>query len=117
MAPPPVTEATVGEDKKISLALKAVLESLPVFELSADPKEVAEDARVEFSFSLIQSQLASGRVAVPPELFEKALPTDCRRFFTAKNLQMPVLLPLQEVLRNLPADALPCAAIRKNGND
>jgi predicted regulator of Ras-like GTPase activity (Roadblock/LC7/MglB family) len=104
--PPPVTEATVGEDKKISLALKAVLESLPVFELSGDPKEVAEDARVEFSFSLIQSQLASGRVAVPPELFEKALPTDCRRFFTAKNLQMPVLLPLQEVLRNLPADAL-----------
>ena len=106
VAPPPTTEAPVGEDKKISLALKTVLQSLPVFELSGDPKEVADDARVEFSFSLIHSQLANGRVAVPPELFEEALPSDCRRFFTAKNLQMPVLLPLQEVLKNLPADAL-----------
>jgi predicted regulator of Ras-like GTPase activity (Roadblock/LC7/MglB family) len=106
VAPPPMPEAAPPDDKKISLALKPILQSLPVFELSGDPKEVPEEARVEFSFSLIHSQLASGRVAVPPELFEKALPPDGRRFFTAKNLQMPVLLPLQEVLKNLPSDAL-----------
>ena len=103
--PPEMAEPSLG-DKKISLALKPILESLPVFELSGDPKEVPEDARVEFSFSLIQPQLTSGRVTVPPELFEKALPPDGRRFFSAKNLQMPVMLPLQEVLKNLPNDAL-----------
>ncbi len=93
-------------EQKISLALKPILLSLPVFELSGDPKEVPEDSRIEFSFSLVQSQLATGRIAVPPELFERALPPDGRRFFSAKNLQMPVLLPLQEVLKNLPSDAL-----------
>ena len=103
--PPEMAEPSLG-DKKISLALKPILESLPVFELSGDPKEVPDDARVEFSFSLIQPQLTSGRMTVPPELFEKALPPDGRRFFSAKNLQMPVMLPLQEVLKNLPNDAL-----------
>jgi predicted regulator of Ras-like GTPase activity (Roadblock/LC7/MglB family) len=103
--PPEMIEPPSG-DKKISLALKPILESLPVFELSGDPKEVPDDARVEFSFALIHSQLTSGRVTVPPELFEKALPPDGRRFFSAKNLQMPVLLPLQEVLKNLPGEAL-----------
>jgi predicted regulator of Ras-like GTPase activity (Roadblock/LC7/MglB family) len=102
----PEEEIAPTPDTKISLALKPILESLPVFELSGDPKEVPDDARVEFSFSLIHPQLASGRIAVPPELFERALPPDGRRFFTAKNLQMPVLLPLQEVLKNLPNDAL-----------
>jgi predicted regulator of Ras-like GTPase activity (Roadblock/LC7/MglB family) len=106
VAPPPLGETAGTDDKKISLALKPILQSLPVFELSGDPKEVPDEARVEFSFSLIHSQLASGRVAVPPELFERALPPDGRRFFTAKNLQMPVMLPLQEVLKNLPTDAL-----------
>jgi predicted regulator of Ras-like GTPase activity (Roadblock/LC7/MglB family) len=102
----PAEEIAPTGEQKISLALKVILESLPVCELSGDPKEVPEDARVEFSFSLIQPQLASGRIAVTPELFERALPPDGRRFFTAKNLQMPVVLPLQEVLKNLPNDAL-----------
>ena len=104
--PTPMNEEVGGDDKKISLALKPILQSLPVFELSGDPKEVPEEARIEFSFSLIHSQLSSGRIAIAPELFERALPADGRRFFTAKNLQVPVLLPLQEVLKNLPPEAL-----------
>jgi hypothetical protein len=95
-----------ADDKKISLPLKPILLSLPVFELSGDPKEVPDEARIEFSFSLIHSQLSSGRIAIAPELFERALPADGRRFFTAKSLQVPVILPLQEVLKNLPPDAL-----------
>jgi hypothetical protein len=104
--PTPTNEEIGGDDKKISLALKPILQSLPVFELSGDPKEVPDEARIELSFSLIHSQLSSGRIAIAPELFERALPADSRRFFTAKNLQVPVLLPLQEVLKNLPPDAL-----------
>ena len=106
MAPTADLPQVGTDDKKISLALKPILQSLPVFELSGDPKEVSDDARIEFSFSLIHSQLSSGRIAIAPELFERALPADGRRFFTAKNLQVPVILPLQEVLKNLPPEAL-----------
>jgi hypothetical protein len=102
----PLYDEVGADDKKISLALKPILQSLPVFELSGDPKEVPDEARIEFSFSLIHSQLSSGRIAIAPELFERALPADGRRFFTAKSLQVPVILPLQEVLKNLPPDAL-----------
>jgi predicted regulator of Ras-like GTPase activity (Roadblock/LC7/MglB family) len=111
----PMNEEVGGDDKKISLALKPILQSLPVFELSGDPKEVPEEARIEFSFSLIHSQLSSGRIAIAPELFERALPADGRRFFTAKNLQVPVLLPLQEVLKNLPPDALQMRGDQEEG--
>ena len=113
--PPPMYEEVGGDDKKISLALKPILQSLPVFELSGDPKEVPEEARIEFSFSLIHSQLSSGRIAIAPELFERALPADGRRFFTAKNLQVPVLLPLQEVLKNLPPEALQMRGDQEEG--
>ena len=106
ITPDSTSEEAGRDEKKISLALKPILQSLPVFELSGDPKEVPDEARIEFSFSLIHSQLSSGRVAIAPELFERALPADGRRFFTAKNLQVPVLLPLQEVLKNLPPEAL-----------
>jgi hypothetical protein len=113
--PTPTNEEVGGDDKKISLALKPILQSLPVFELSGDPKEVPDEARIELSFSLIHSQLSSGRIAIAPELFERALPADSRRFFTAKNLQVPVLLPLQEVLKNLPPDALQMRGDQEEG--
>ena len=117
-APPaPTHEAGAGDDRKISLALKPILQSLPVFELSGDPKEVPDESRIEFSLSLIQSQLPSGRVAIAPELFERALPPDSRRFFTAKNLQVPVILPLQEVLKNLPANALQMRGDQEKGEE
>ncbi len=115
MAPEMDLPQVGGDDKKISLALKPILQSLPVFELSGDPKEVPEEARIEFSFSLIHSQLSSGRIAIAPELFERALPAGSRRFFTAKNLQVPVVLPLQEVLRNLPPEALQMRGDQEQG--
>ena len=114
-SPTPMHEGAGREDKKISLPLKPILQSLPVFELSGDPKEVPDEARIEFSFSLIHSQLSSGRVAIAPELFERALPPDSRRFFTAKNLQVPVILPLQEVLKNLPPEALQMRGDQESG--
>ncbi len=97
---------SAATDRKISLALKPILQSLPVFQLAGDPKEVSDDARIELPLPLIQTQLATGRVAVAPELFEGALPADCRRFFSADDISVPVILPLQEVLKNLPAASM-----------
>ncbi len=104
--PPELPKQTTSEQKKISFALKPILQSFPVFELSGDPNEVPAQARIEFPLSLIEPQLATGRVAVAPDVFEKALPPECQRFFSAKDLQMPILLPLQEVLKNVPAESL-----------
>lgn len=100
------SDAGLDDGRKISLALKPILQSLPVFQLTGDPKEVSDDARIELPFLLIQSQLAGGRVSIAPDVFERALPPDCRRFFCANDIDVPVALPLQEVLKQLPADSL-----------
>ncbi len=91
---------------KISLALKPVLMSLPPFQLAGDLKDLPEDARFEVPFSLVESQLMSGRVTVKSEEFANLLPTEFRNFFSAKEVNAPVSLPLQDVLKNLPAASL-----------
>ena len=93
--PPEMAEPSFG-DKKISLALKPILESLPVFELSGDTKEVPDDARIEFPFSLIQSQLTSGRITLPPELFEKRCPRMAAAFSARRIRKCSVACPCRK---------------------
>src|ERR1043166_3006771 len=64
------------EDAKIVLSLPMVLHELPAFQLNGSPAAVPEDARVELPLSLIESQLASGRVVVSPTILQKAIPED-----------------------------------------
>ena len=59
-----------AEPVKITLGLKAILQALPAFQLNGDAKEVPEEVRIEFPFSLIESQLATGRVGLTPKVFE-----------------------------------------------
>ncbi|MBA2623318.1 MAG: hypothetical protein H0U88_06820 [Chthoniobacterales bacterium] len=91
---------------KISLPLKPILHALPPFQLTADISNVPEDTRIELPFSLVEPQLASGRVSVRPEDFATALPEQYRSLFTAKDIAAPVVLPLQDVLKNLPVASL-----------
>ena len=90
----------------IKLGLKSILQALPAFQLSGDTKEVPEDVRIEFPFSLIESQLATGRVALTPKVFEELLPQGYRHLFSAKEPDTLVALPLDEVLKNLPGTSL-----------
>jgi predicted regulator of Ras-like GTPase activity (Roadblock/LC7/MglB family) len=91
---------------KITLGLKAILQALPAFQLSGDAKEVPDEVRIEFPFSLIESQLTAGRVALAPKVFEEMLPQAYRHLFSASEPNTPVSLPLEEVLKNLPATSL-----------
>ena len=100
------TTAGRGEGLKIALSLGAVLHELPAFQLNGSPEAVPEDARVELPLSLIEPQLASGRVVVSPTLLQKAMPEDYRALLKIDPVETPVVLPLQEVLKNLPADVL-----------
>ncbi len=93
-------------DAKIALALTAVLKEVPAFQLNGNPSAVPEDVRVEFPLSLIEPQLASGRVVVSPKVLQNAMPEIYRALLTVDPVGTPVSLPLQEILKNLPATVL-----------
>ena len=93
-------------DAKIALALTAVLKEVPAFQLNGNPSAVPEDVRVEFPLSLIEPQLASGRVVVSPKVLQNAMPEIYRALLTVDPVGTPVSLPLQEILKNLPVTVL-----------
>ena len=101
----PEPEPTKSE-VKITLPLKPILNALPPFQLTGDISGVPEDATIELPFALVEPQLAAGRISVKPEQFEAALPTEYRSLFSSKDIAAAVVLPLQDVLKNLPAASL-----------
>ena len=102
-APPEPARPT---EVKIALPLLPILKSLPPMQLTGDPSCVPPDVRLELPFALIEPQLASGRVSVTAKVFEVSLPVSFRGLFEAGPGAMDVPLPLQEVLKNLPATSL-----------
>ena len=103
-APVPARPPKVEE--KIELSLRVLLQNLPDFQRKGDPSSAPEDAKVSLPFSPIADQLVTGRISVPPKIFHEAIPTDYRHLFQLDEAETPVMLPLQEVLKNVPASAL-----------
>ncbi|MFN2540743.1 MAG: roadblock/LC7 domain-containing protein [Chthoniobacterales bacterium] len=95
-----------AEESKVALTLQSILHELPAFQLSGSPAMVPEDTRVELPLSLIEPQLASGRVVISPTLLQRAIPEEYRSLLQIDPVDTPVVLPLQEVLKNLPAGVL-----------
>jgi predicted regulator of Ras-like GTPase activity (Roadblock/LC7/MglB family) len=100
-----VEAAPPSAEVKIALPLKPILQGLPPIQLNGDPGTVPAEARVEFPFALIEPQLAAGKIAVTPAVFEAGMPPEYRGLFKAAEAA-DVLLPLQDVLKNLPAASL-----------
>jgi predicted regulator of Ras-like GTPase activity (Roadblock/LC7/MglB family) len=75
-------------------------------QLTGDPSCVPPDVRLELPFAVIEPQLASGRVSVTAKVFEISIPVSFRGLFQAGPGAVDVVLPLQEVLKNLPATSL-----------
>jgi hypothetical protein len=94
------------EEAKIALTLRPIVQELPPFQLNGNPSTVPADVHVEFPLSLIKPQLATGRVAVSPKAFHQAIPEAYRELFKIDPAETPVSLPLEEVLKNLPATLL-----------
>jgi predicted regulator of Ras-like GTPase activity (Roadblock/LC7/MglB family) len=108
---PKVETAVVPEtprvaEVKIALPLLPILKNLPPMQLTGDPSCVPPDVRLELPFALIEPQLASGRVSVTAKVFEVCLPVSFRGLFKAGPGAPDVSLPLQEVLKNMPATSL-----------
>ncbi|MFL6520560.1 MAG: hypothetical protein ACJ8NS_10110 [Chthoniobacterales bacterium] len=100
------SETARGAELKIALPLLPILKSLPPIQLTGDPSCVPADVRFELPFALIEPQLACGRVSVTAKVFEVSIPVSFRGLFQAGPGAVDVSLPLQEVLKNLPAASL-----------
>ena len=94
------------DETKIALALNRLLQEVPAFQLNGSPSAVPENVRVELPLSLIEPQLASGRVVVSPTLLQKAMPEIYRELLKIDPVETPVSLPLQAILKNLPTTVL-----------
>src|SRR5438270_8731008 len=101
-----VSETARVAEVKIALPLLPILKSLPPMQLTGDPSCVPPDVRLELPFALIEPQLASGRVSLTAKVFEVSMPVSFRGLFQAGPGAVDVALPLQEVLKNLPAASL-----------
>jgi predicted regulator of Ras-like GTPase activity (Roadblock/LC7/MglB family) len=103
---PPVGSPPAKDGPSISFSLKAVLKNLPAFQLNGDIGAVDDDAKIEFPLELVEPQLARGRVSVAPDVFQAAMPERYRELFQRDVAGTSVALPLEEVLKNLPATVL-----------
>jgi predicted regulator of Ras-like GTPase activity (Roadblock/LC7/MglB family) len=103
---PEPTSATTKDETPIALSLKVVLQNLPAFQLDGDVGTVSDEDRLTLPLALIETQLASGRISIAPEIFQAALPEKHRGLFQVDEAKTPVALPLEEVLKNLPATLL-----------
>jgi predicted regulator of Ras-like GTPase activity (Roadblock/LC7/MglB family) len=98
--------AAKQDEPKIALSLQAILHELPAFQLNGSPAGVSEDVRIELPVSLIEPQLASGRVVLSPTLLQKTMPENYRGLLKIDPVETPVVLPLHEILKNLPTGVL-----------
>jgi len=101
-----VASAPAKDETPITLSLKVVLQNLPRFQLNGDVSAVSAEDRLTLPLRLIETQLASGRVSISPDVFQAALPEKHRDLFEIDEAKTPVALPLEEVLKNLPATIL-----------
>lgn len=102
----PVVPGTESKaEVKIALALKPILHGLPPSQFSGDANSIPAEAQIELPFSLIEPQLAAGRITVTSVVLEAGLPAEYRSLFKAGETA-EIILPLQEVLKNLPAASL-----------
>jgi predicted regulator of Ras-like GTPase activity (Roadblock/LC7/MglB family) len=102
----PLVEESKKVDEKIVLSLRALLQNIPAFQRKGEPNLVPEEVRIDLPLSLITEQLATGRVVVAAKVFSEAIPADYQYLFEVDPHDTPVVLPLQEVMKNVPATAL-----------
>jgi len=109
--PPEAHPNRTGRSRNLRIALSPILRQLPPELNRAALHNVAgSNSEIELPFELIESQLPNGRVTVPLSIFLEALPETIRNAFTEVDQSTQVPIPLKEIFRHLPGDALPLRA-------
>ena len=91
---------------RVRLPLGIVLRGISPFQLSGPIDAVPATAMIEIPFSIIEPQLSLGRIAISPAQFQAALPEEFRSLLKTEEADLPIALPLEEVLQNLPDESL-----------
>lgn len=101
----------VDFNQNVRIALSPILRNLPP-ELNRPALQnvAGPNTEIELPFELIRPQLSNGRVTVPISTFLKALPETVRTAFGNVDQSAQVPIPLKEIFRHLPSDALPLRA-------
>jgi hypothetical protein len=102
-----------GTDRgqNLRIALSPILRHLPPeLNHTALQSVAGSDSEIELPLALIQPQLPNGRVTVPLSIFLEAIPETVRNAFGEVDRSTQVPIPLKEILRRLPGDALPLRA-------
>lgn len=94
------------KEPTLSLRLQPILVHLAPFQLNGSPSSVPHDVEVQLPLSLIQPQLAVGRVSIAPKVFQAAMPRQYRDLIVIDSSETPIALPLHEVLKKIPSHAL-----------
>jgi predicted regulator of Ras-like GTPase activity (Roadblock/LC7/MglB family) len=109
VAAPPIKAAAIAfsdSGPRVRLPLRSVLRGFLPFQLSGSIDDVPETVAIEIPFSIIEPQLSLGRIAVSPAQFQAALPEEYRSLLKIEEIELPIALPLEEVLQNLPQESL-----------
>lgn len=93
---------------RVRLSLRNLLRGISPFQLSFEGPidEIPEAVMLEVPFSIVDTQLSLGRVSLSPDQFQAALPDEYRAQVKIEDPHIPIALPLQEVLQNLPNESL-----------
>jgi len=102
----PAATAFSAVGPRVRLSLRSVLRGFLPFQLSGPIDDVPETAAIEVPFSIIEPQLSLGRIVVSPAQFQNALSEEYRSLLKIEEIEIPIALPLEEVLRNLPHESL-----------
>ena len=97
----------VAAGQNVRIALSPILRHLsPELNRPALHSAAGSNREIELPFELIRSQLSNGRVTVPISIFLAALPETVRSAFGEVDQTAQVPIPLKEIFRHLPSDAL-----------
>jgi hypothetical protein len=110
---PPLEAHSNGSDRgqNLRIALSPILRHLPPeLDRAALHNIAGSNSEIELPLALIQPQLPNGRVTVPLSIFLEALPETVRNAFGEVDRSTQVTIPLKEIFRHLPGDALPLRA-------
>jgi hypothetical protein len=105
--PPPDEAVPPPAEPTVSLQLQPILKTLLVnLEQPALRSIIDSDPEIALPLKLIQSQLSSGRVVVKAAALLEAMPEDIRDALSQIDSSARVPIPLEEIFRNLPNEAI-----------
>jgi hypothetical protein len=97
-----ITANREPEAEPLVFHLNPLLQRLTADQLGFDPRRIPSAVETKIPFRHIQSQLPSGRVVVPLSVVIAGLDDRLQPAFSKANPSLPIELPIQEVIAQLP---------------